>query len=635
MDNIGTPRASFNPPPDSPPVEEVKARATAGTGFMGVMLPAGLVDTFVTHMGTPRLELLVASRLAYLVQRSDAAGSDAVRYYNRHTGAHTTAERIEGTAQSSIQRLAEHLYVVVERRSVPDDELDNPDFRRFYDRVRAAAGRAEAAGWIRCEGHAVPAPTKREADLNGLRWSVHPALRRAPIAPRHNDYTPCSGPEYRPDLNALHVSPWSVIRHIRAERGLGDEFTASRYCKALGSRHRTHANAEGSADWHARHGSDTPRFQTIGRYRTDEADRAGTRRACTVPWIVLELDGKGLEESLRHAAKIRERLRSYGLADEHVVYSYTGGRSVHIRVPHSAVGSPVYDSEEAAQDALTAFIDGLCAGMPDVRAAVDDACTRPGQLLRMIGTRYQAEHKVDNTGWAPVIARKLRSRPGVDSKQQALAITAKVCETLERFGLEISTHTADTDPHRALTTVLDFHGPHAARLQIPKGYQEARSNRCIRIDPAEIDTLAHTHIEERSAAQHYHGQPLPSPHTAPHTPALSRLLRGRTSTVDRSPTDSGQPLTAPHCWKATRKGGTIGRIRGGVSEGERNRSAYLMTLYLLTYGRGGPDPPWKRLQDWNQLNHPPLPSSELAGVYRSATRSRAVKSTTNKRRRAA
>ena len=552
MANIGTPRASFNPAPTER-LERIDGREYRSAPVRGCLLPTALVRStgLLTHLGTPREEWAHLSRAAYLQGKADAAESDALRYWNHITGALETVERVEGTHQKSKLGHAQDA-----RRRIWKElpgALDTPEARRHYDRAVKALERAEP--YLQNIGPAVEAPGKIRRDTNGRRWAVAPQLRDAAPAPPPPAAVRCTGPEPRVNWNAPYIDPLDALERVVAHReGLHTRFTeglaTTQGTAADGTqyftRHRT-VNARRSAQHYARQGSDRAAFVTVGRWREGEASRADENPAVTVPWIVLEIDGRGPDgkksrtRSVELARRLVRRLLTYtGGGAEGLRISYTGGASVHLRLSHRLVGCPVYTSEADARQSLTRLVDGLCSDLPDVRAAVDDSCLRPRQMIRNVGTTHQ-------------------------------------------------------------------HG-----------------GRCIELTPAELLQSDPLTFWGRSEAAPHQPYALPDPDTyGTFSQALHRLLT-RTRDADATPSPA---LTALYCWKVPFGGARVEAIRGGVSEGRRNDSAYIMALYLLTYGRDPTEHPWEQLKDWNKRNDPPLPVGELQTCYRSATRSRAVAGT--------
>lgn len=69
-------------------------------------------------------------------------------------------------------------------------------------------------------------------------------------------------------------------------------------------------------------------------------------------------------------------------------------------------------------------------------------------------------------------------------------------------------------------------------------------------------------------------------------------------------------------WTANSK--PISEIIKGVSDGERNDSAYKYARYLINDKRLEEKTAWYELTQWNQLNTPPIDESELKTTFRSA-----------------
>lgn len=545
---LSNPRARTQP--DAPRVECIEGRTYRSAPVRGCLLPTALVRStgLLTHMGTPREEWAHLARAVYLQGKADAADSDALRYWNHLTGALETVERIDGTHQKSKLGHAQDIRRRIWKQ-LPAD-VDTAEGRRHYHRTVKTLHRA--APYLRDVGPAVEAPDKIRRDTNGRRWTVAPALRDAAPAPPPPGTVRCSGPEPRVDWNGPQIDAMGALERVVAHREqLHERFTeglaATEGTAPDGTRYFTRhraVHARRSAQHYARQGSDRAAFVTVGRWRKGEADRADESPACTVPWIVLEIDGRGTDgrksrtRSVELARRLVRRILTYtGGGAEGLRISYSGGASVHVRLSHRLVGCPVYSSEADAQRALTRLVDGLCSGLPQVRAAVDDSCLRPRQMIRNVGGTHQG------------------------------------------------------------------------------------GGRCIELAPAELLQADPLTFWGRSEAAPHQPCSLPSPDSyGTYSHALYRLLAhapdgtGNTSTA----------LTATYCCKVPFGGGRIAPIRGGVSEGRRNDAAYLMALYLLTYGRDPTADPWEALKQWNGRNDPPLSVSELGDVYASAKGSRAV-----------
>jgi hypothetical protein len=188
---------------------------------------------------------------------------------------------------------------------------------------------------------------------------------------------------------------WKEIeRHVARSESLHREFTHATTCASVSGR-RYISNGRRYERTHARKGDrqkPSPRYLTIGRWRKDEAERHDRSRcSVTIPWIVAEIDGRNEDGekcrvvSDRLARQLLGRLEKAGVDLSTVVVSYSGNASIHVRIPHSTLGCPVYRSSRAAINTLCRFFDNLCGADTELRAAIDDACFRPGQLIRAIG----------------------------------------------------------------------------------------------------------------------------------------------------------------------------------------------------------------------------------------------------------
>jgi hypothetical protein len=403
VEYIGTNSAGFNSAPKSGSVERIDGRQYRRAPVRGRKLPTALVRSIglLSHMGTPREELPILARALHIDHVTAESDSEAVRYWNQHTGTLETVERIAGTFQKSAQGFTEDIRRRIWKKITPDG-LESADARRDYERHRHATRRA--APYLVDVGPAVPHPDKRRRDFNGRRWAVAEELRDMPVAPDPAPLVRCTGPEPHVNWNALHIDVLDALERIVAHREqLHRQFTEGKAATSRDdddraglslTKHRA-VDAQRSHQWHARHGSDRAAFVSVGRWRKGESAHADERPAVTVPWIVFEIDGrdddgqKSRTRTAELARRLVRRLLTYTGTADALHLSYTGSTSIHVRLSHAAVGCPVYTSERDAAAALSALVDGICAGMPEVRAAIDDACLRPRQLIRCIGSTHR------------------------------------------------------------------------------------------------------------------------------------------------------------------------------------------------------------------------------------------------------
>jgi hypothetical protein len=366
----------------------------------------GLTSSFVedaggafTRKGTPRLEVLAAARAAFLQRKADSADTDALEF---DSGAYSLRE--PGTFIKSIQGFAEDVWGRVYKRSVPEgDPLDDEEFSRLYRRVQASLRRSDL---LTDEGPAVPDPNKQVQDRHGKRWALSEALQDAESGRESADPPPfvrCKGDTLDTDTEDV----WTrVERRVTREEDLHTEFTHAVTARELNGPRWT-GDGRRFERRHAREGGNVPRYLTVGRWRPEAVDRPDRRRqAVRVPWIVAEIDGrdnrgrKDRAVSDRLARRLLRRLDAFGVDLSDVVVSYSGNASIHIRIPDGAVGCPIYQNAQAAQESIGQFFDRLCGADDALRTAIDDACFRPGQLIRAIGSTHETTGRqtVSTTG---------------------------------------------------------------------------------------------------------------------------------------------------------------------------------------------------------------------------------------------
>jgi hypothetical protein len=357
-----------------------------------VNLPESFVEDAggaFTRQSTPRLDLLAAARAAYVQRRADEADTDALRY---DSGAYSLRE--PGTFIKSIQGFAEDVWRRIYKRPIPEgDPTQNEDFRRFYDRTRRALKRSDH---LDDRGPAVQDPNKKVRDAHGKRWALSDELHEAQSGRESADSLPfvrCKGKAREDDTTGV----WSLVeRHVAHEEELHTEFTHAVTAREIDGRRWT-GNGRRFERRHARDGGDVPRYLTVGRWRPEAMGRSDRRQQVVrVPWIVAEIDGrddhgrKDRAVSDRLARRLLRRLDAFGVELSDVVVSYSGNASIHVRIPDAMVGCPIYRDAQAAQESIGRFFERLCGADSELRAAIDDACFRPGQLIRAIGSTHEA-----------------------------------------------------------------------------------------------------------------------------------------------------------------------------------------------------------------------------------------------------
>lgn len=345
----------------------------------------------LTRKGTPRLDLLAAARAAYIQGKADENDSDALRF---GSGAHSV--RREGTHVKSIQGHAEDVWRRIYKRPVPEgDPLDHEEFHRLYRRMQASLRRTDL---LEDRGAAIDDPNKKVRDKHGKRWALSVGLDEARGEPADPPpFVRCAGEAPSAEKESGEAGVWSrVERQVAREEDLHQEFTHAITASQLDGRRYT-ANARRWERRYAREGSERPRYRTIGQWRPEATGQPERHeQAVRVPWIVAEIDGRDKDgkkdrgASDRLARRLLRRLKEFGVDLSGVMVSYSGNASIHVRIPDGAVGCPIYRNAQSAKESLSRFFDRLCGQDKALRQAIDNACLRPGQLIRAIGSVHEA-----------------------------------------------------------------------------------------------------------------------------------------------------------------------------------------------------------------------------------------------------
>jgi len=401
LDSVRTREGSVKPGKDpapfldgieKPDVESPTDRRYRSAPVRTVTLPDSFAEESggtLTRKGTPRLDLLAAARAAYVQRKADENESDALGF---DSGAHSV--RRDGTHVKSIQGHAEDVWRRIYKRPVPrGDPLENEEFHRLYRRMQASLRRS---GLLEDWGPAVDDPDKTFRDQHGKRWGLSGGLEDAQSGRESAEPPPfvrCAG--QAPEVGTGDV--WAdVERHVAREEKLHREFTHVITASSLQGPRWT-AEGRRFERRYAREGSDRPRYHTVGRWRGEALGRPGRRRrAVRVPWIIAEIDGrkpggsKDRGRSDRLARRLLRRLKDFGVDLSGVVVSYSGNASIHVRIPDGAIGCPIYQNAQAAEESIARLFDRLCGEDEKLRQAIDDACFRPGQLIRAVGSVHEA-----------------------------------------------------------------------------------------------------------------------------------------------------------------------------------------------------------------------------------------------------
>lgn len=374
---------------EPPKTDDPHGRKYRAAPVQAVDLPESFVDRVggaFTRKGTLRLDVLAASRAAFLQRKADAADTDALTFDSGEW-----APRKEGQHVKSIQGHAEDVWRRIYKRPVPEgDPLDSSDFRRFYDRTRRALKRSEL---LVDEGTAVQCPGKKRRDKHGKRWSLSGGLREAQSGRETADppsVVRCKGEPVEADQSEDEADVWTrVERRYAREEELHREFSHARTARRVDESRWDHRTAK-ARRWerrHARDGTGAPRHVSIGRWREEAVGRDDTRRQwIRTPWLVAELDADTRAENDRLARRLCKRLGEAGADLSAVLVAYSGNRSLHVRIPDGMLGCPLYRNTDVARRRIESFFRHLCEDDPGVLDALDVGVCSPARTIRAIGS---------------------------------------------------------------------------------------------------------------------------------------------------------------------------------------------------------------------------------------------------------
>lgn len=613
---------------DSGSVEEIPSGRPYRSGEVrSKKLPGYLVRSLglVSHMDTPREEWAALAIAAHLSDVTEGSDADATCYRNRHTGNQHLVEREEGTIHKSRQSFVEDIRKRLYKRAASPEDRDHRaqwsnQFEADYDRLRHAIDRLAEGDYLVNEGPAVDAEKKPVRDRNGRRWAVMPELRNQPDADPQRRFVRCTGPEPEMDRESLHVDVLDNLERLVAYReDLHGAFTAGWKAEQRGGKWRKHqakSDAARSHQWTARNGTDRPQYVSTGRWRPEEIEDESLKgeRAVTVPWIVFDIDADSRKRCAELAHQLVELLSEH-LSDEQlkqVVCAYTGGTSIHVRVPAGFLGNPVYKNADAAAQTLSEFADRLCEGNPDLREAIDDRLFHPRQMVRMIGSTYEEDtDPPDNSSWRPHLIQRLSTRPQVEDQQHAAQIADKVLDFLQDRHLDASDVT------------FDFNGTHPVTVTDAPD-RTPNTNRVVATDALDFLLFGPRPLWARSKDGTHQPFDLPDPTEAEHHETLANLLDSAPTQVStpRKKSDTysvaKQPVSGEYAraLEVTEEGEKWGRDVDKPSLVGRNRAALTVALFKLTHSTT----PWQDVRAWNGRMVDPLPEAELRKTFRSAER---------------
>lgn len=138
----------------------------------------------------------------------------------------------------------------------------------------------------------------------------------------------------------------------------------------------------------------------IGRYHRNEVrdidETLMPQRCLTMPWIVIDLDGKSTAENFWAARLIVQQLvEAFDVDANSVVVSYTGGKGFHVRIPAGAIGNPIYRGQRVARDVVRRFVSLILEPvmLPDSDAKVlefvDGGLLNPTAQVSVVGSQHR------------------------------------------------------------------------------------------------------------------------------------------------------------------------------------------------------------------------------------------------------
>lgn len=599
-------------------------RAYRSGDVHGKKLPTYLVRSLglVNHLGNVREEWAALAIAGHLSDVTEANDADGIRYRNRHTGTQHRVDREEGTIHKSRQSFVEDIRRRIWKKAKGPEDRENREqwsegFERDYDRLRHAIDRLGEQEYLVNEGPAVEAEDKPVRDRNGRRWSVQGAFRRQPDADTQRRFVRCTGPEPEVDWDGLHIDVLDCLERIVAhQEDLHEGFTAGWKAEEKGGEWTTHqakSDAARSHQWTARNGVSRPQYVSVGRWRSEEIEEADLKgeRAVTVPWIVFDIDADTKEQCASLAYRLVQLLSEH-LTEEQlsrVLCSYTGGTSIHVRVPAGLLGNPVFKSADAAARSLSEFADRLCEGHPELREAIDDRLFHPRQMVRMIGSTYDEDTDApDNSSWRAWLIQRLSVQAQIDDRDHAAQVADQVLEFLRQHHLAIE----DVDLHFSSDRPLAITD---AEDQTPN------TNRVVACTGTEYLDHGAGPLWARSQDGTYQSFDIPDPTSVQYSQELSGLLRTAAPSTQKSDTYSvaKQHNHAPtgeyaRALEVEREGEKWGRDVDKPHLVGRNRAALTVSLHRLTYS----ETPWRDVCAWNRDMAEPLPEIELRKTFRSA-----------------
>jgi hypothetical protein len=380
----------------------------------------------LTYGDTANMEVAIVSYLAGL-EREQPSGRRTIEYDHGET-----VEVASGEIVVSMQKVARALYQRFYFQPTPRGSTTaDGDFHAFYRTVTNAFGRLANTPVLDHNGPAIETGD-RTSDAYGQRYSVNiPAIAQLPLCsstppvlfqcqsqqPPAGSYDERFVDGYSLELEdgtevvdvaamydrlvATHTDQWSTFTEQAAKSTTASNDSRENF--------RTRETGVKGFDWQRRQArpstvdrdddKENSRHVTTGAFKPEcSTDTERKHLPCTVPFVVLEIDGETPQLCLEYARRILRWLGSIDVPLESVTVTYTGNQSFHVRLPAGLFGKPIFRSSREATKTLRELY-GLIEDKIDQLggAHVDGALASPLHHIRAIGSvhegRYAAENK--------------------------------------------------------------------------------------------------------------------------------------------------------------------------------------------------------------------------------------------------
>lgn len=372
----------------------------------------------LTYGDTVNIELPILSYLAGL-SASQPDGSQRLEY--DHGDTITIPEGQIVVSQQKVTRaIAERYYFYPTPRG---STTADSNFHRIYRSAVNAIDRLCNTGLLEHQGPAIDTGNAT-SDAYGQRFVVtindHRCLPQCSATPSvtfgntdqgspAGSYDEKFGTDYRSTLDdgscvvdvagmfdrlvCDHTSQWDTFTEQAAKSTTASRDPAGNF--------RTPERSVQGFSWQRRQarpstvdpggGQENSRHVITGAYKPGCATHAERAHLpCTVPFLVLEIDGETPQLCLQFARRIAEWLESLGVPLESVAVTYTGNQSFHIRLPAGLFGKPIFRSTRVATKTVRELYSIIEDRVDQLDGAyIDRALASPLHHIRAVGSVHE------------------------------------------------------------------------------------------------------------------------------------------------------------------------------------------------------------------------------------------------------